>query len=150
MVDLTPCLSLSRSTEWARPRLGPLPISGAAIFAAELKLIIFHSQARLTVNHSPQAPVLGRSPALSVRPVLCLFSRSIVEQNFNVSLCQVPTARAINFSFIWSKMPVPTYWRVVILGILLSTVIWLFVFRDSLGMVSDQPQCASHCHSKLT
>ncbi|KAI7785660.1 hypothetical protein LA080_006681 [Diaporthe eres] len=31
-------------------------------------------------------------------------------------------------------MPVPTYWRVVILGILLSTVIWLFVFRESLGM----------------
>ncbi|KAK7704142.1 hypothetical protein SLS64_008700 [Diaporthe eres] len=34
-------------------------------------------------------------------------------------------------------MPVPTYWRVVILGILLSTVIWLFVFRESLGMVSS-------------
>lgn len=40
-------------------------------------------------------------------------------------------------------MPVPTYWRVVILGILISTVIWLLVFRESLGMVGDQPHCAS-------
>lgn len=34
-------------------------------------------------------------------------------------------------------MPVPTYWRVIILGILLSIITWLFVFRESLGMVSD-------------
>lgn len=32
---------------------------------------------------------------------------------------------------------VSTYWKVVLLGMLISSVIWLFVFPESLGGVSN-------------